>query len=143
MTASGSGSDRSVPAQAGARSPGFRTAAAFGGGAPAIRWINYMSDRDAMDAWHVVGPYRSVAARDADLARIRVLPPGALEYTGGALFYAGTMPEPDERPPGELFVATPEQVAPARTMRGFFALFDDDTEEVRAGDIAEAKEANR
>jgi hypothetical protein len=104
--------------------------------APAIQWENFMSGREEMEARHIVGPYPSIAARDADLARIRALPLGAPEYNGGALFYAGTMADAVGEPGWTLYVATPEQVARARTLRGFFALFHRDEEEVEEQDVA-------
>jgi RNase adapter protein RapZ len=98
--------------------------------APAISWKNFMSGREEMEAAHIIGPYPTAAARDADLARIRSLPNGAPAYNGGALFYAGTMAEAVGEPGWDLYVAPPEQVAGARTLKAFFAAFGGHEEEV-------------
>lgn len=98
---------------------------------PAISWTNFMSGQEEADATHLVGPYPTIAARDADLARIRALPLGAPEYNGGALFHAGTMAEANGAVGWDLFMCPPSQVAGARTLRGFFAAFSGDQEEVR------------
>ena len=95
---------------------------------PAIRWINYMSGREEMEARLVVGPYDTVEARDTDLDRLRNLPLGDDCYYGGQEFDAATMAEAGDGYWDE--TVSPAQVAAATTMRGFHAAFDGDDEEL-------------
>lgn len=88
---------------------------------PAIRWINYMSGRDRMEAVNLIGPYDNTAARDTDLYRLENLPLGAPEYHGGQEFMAVTYREGDTWY-DEL--VSPAQVAHATTVRGFHNVYD-------------------
>lgn len=104
---------------------------------PAIRWINYMGDSEAMAAVNLIGPYADVAARNRDLRRLENLPLGATEYNGGREFTTATMSEAAER-----YAVQPERVANVTTQRGFHAAFfgyreetdEDETVCLHAGD---------
>ncbi len=91
---------------------------------PAIRFINYMCDREEMEAVHIIGPYASAADRNRDLQRLENLPLGAPEYNGGVEFFAATMAEAVGEPGWSLHVAEPGKVAASTTVRGFFADFN-------------------
>ncbi len=98
-------------------------------GRPAIRFVNYMGDREEMEAVHVVGPFDSVEARNAELQRLAGLPLGAPEYNGGVEFFPATMAEAVGERGWSLHVVDAQQVADAASIRGFFAAFHGDDEE--------------
>ncbi|WP_157239482.1 hypothetical protein [Catenuloplanes japonicus] len=89
---------------------------------PAIRFINYMSGREEMEARLIIGPYDTVEARDADLDRLSGLPLGAGRYHGGQQFFAAEMAEASDGWHDE--TVEPAQVADATTIRAFHAAFD-------------------
>ena len=101
---------------------------------PAIRWINYMSGREDMERTNIIGPYETVAARNADLARLENLPLGNRAYNGGQLFFPATMAEAVGEPVWELLVVEPAQVAKVHNQRAFHAAFSGYDDEPEEGD---------
>lgn len=89
---------------------------------PAIRWINYMSDREEMESIYLIGPFESVEERNRELWRLESLPLGEPEYHGGQEFMAATMADAGNDDWFDEVVA-PGQVAKASTMRGFHNLY--------------------
>lgn len=89
---------------------------------PAIRFIDYMGDREDMEAVKLIGPYPTIADRNRDLARLASLPLGCPRYRGGQQFIHATLA--DQR--GDWFIdrtVEPAQIAEASTVRGFHAAY--------------------
>jgi hypothetical protein len=96
---------------------------------PAIRFVDYMSGREEMEAVHIIGPYEDAEARNRDLHRLETLPLGAPEFNGGVEFFAATMAEAVGERNWSLFIVESTKVAAANTVKGFFAAFHGYAEE--------------
>ncbi len=91
--------------------------------APAIRFHNFMGDSEDMNACNLVGPYPDVDARNADLRRLRSLPLGGPEFSGGQQYEAATMGDARGEPGWGLRIVDPARVAGVVSQRGFHAAF--------------------
>ena len=90
---------------------------------PTIRWINYMGDREDMERVHLIGPYSSREARNADLHRLANLPLGDRRFHGGQTFHTATMAEAVGQRVWDYEIVEPTQVATATSQRRFHALY--------------------
>jgi hypothetical protein len=91
--------------------------------APAIRFTDYMGGYEEMNAVNLIGPYPTVADRNADLDRLRTLPLGGSEFTGGHTFDPATMADARGEPGWDLHVVDPARVARVSTQRDFHEAF--------------------
>lgn len=101
---------------------------------PAIRWDNFMGDREDYERIHLIGPYESTEARNRDLHRLAALPLGDRRFRGGQLFREATMAEAVGQKRWDHEIVPPEQVAAATNMRRFHALYGGHDPEPEAGD---------
>jgi hypothetical protein len=101
---------------------------------PAIRWENFMGDREDYERIHLIGPYETVAARNRDLHRLAALPLGDRRFRGGQLFWEATMAEAAGQKGWDYEIVPPEQVANAISMRSFHALYSGHDDAPEPGD---------
>jgi hypothetical protein len=101
---------------------------------PAIRWENFMGDREDYERIHLIGPYETVGARNRDLARLESLPLGSHSYRGGQRFHHATMAEAVGQRGWDHQIVPPQQIAKATSIRGFHAAFSGYDDQPEPGD---------